>query len=101
MYLQAGNLALFRSRDLNIINLVASMNGSGKIFAALLDPFDSMSSFHRSKGGNKLFGVDIEFTPKTTTNFRHDHTNLVLWEAHSRRENIAQQVRNLRRTPDR
>ena len=76
--LQAGYLTIPGRSDLDIVNLVASMDGHRQIFTAVLNPFNGMPCLHGSKSRHNFFGVDIELGPKTTTNFGYDDTHLML-----------------------
>src|SRR6266571_326800 len=81
MHLQAGDLAIFRSSDLKIVNLIASMNGHRKILTAFFNPFDGTSCLHSCKGNQCLFRIYVELRAKTAANFRYDYAHLMLWKS--------------------
>src|SRR5437879_1506033 len=100
MYLHASYLTFFGSRNLEIVNLITPMDGRGKILAAVLNPLDSMTCFHGGESRNHLFGIDIEFGAKAATDFWYNHSYLVLRQTNESSQDITQEVRNLRGTPD-
>ena len=93
MDLDRHDLTFFCCCHIYIVELIAPVMVTAEIFAALLNPLDRVSQFHRSKTGNHLFGVDVEFTAKTAADLWDDDVNLVLRQAELRGEQVAQQMR--------
>src|SRR5579885_2585814 len=89
VYLQAGDLALFRSCNLDIVNLVAPVDGRRQILAAVFNPFDRLPCLHRSVCGADFFGVNIQLAAKATANFGYNHAHLVLRKTNGSGQNVA------------
>src|SRR5215471_12154326 len=100
MKLQTGHLAIPGCSHLDIVNLVASMDSRCHVLTALLNPLHGMSRLHTRKGGYELFGIDTDFRPKATTNFGDDDTYPMWRETNRRSQNVTQDMRILRSTPD-
>src|SRR5260221_3774924 len=100
MYLQASYLTFFGSSNLDIVNLITTMDSRSKILAAVLNPLNGTTRFHGGESRNHLFGIDIEFGAKAATDFWYNHTYLVLRQTNESSQDNSQEVGNLRGTPD-
>ena len=65
MHLHASYLALFGRGNFDVVNLVAPMDGDGKVFTAVLNPLDGHARLHRSESRYQFFGVDIKLGAKS------------------------------------
>ena len=54
------------------MDLVTSMRGCLHVLAAVLDPLDRSSDFHRDPWNQQLFGIDRELCAKTTPDLGRD-----------------------------
>jgi hypothetical protein len=93
--LGAEKRAVASDRDIDVIDLVASMNRVLKILAARLDPFHGFFQANGEMRGQSFFGVDVQFTSKAPAYFRSDEMHTLLGKIQHGRDLRARQVRNL------
>src|SRR5271170_4881214 len=84
-----------------LVNLLASVVGGKKTFAAGFDPFDSPSQPHRQKRNQGMLRVVSIFNPEAPTDIGRNHSYIVPGKPHLLRQQTAREMRRLRVRPDR
>ena len=95
------NGAVLLDRDLVIADLIAAMNGCGRILATALDPFDRRIQPHRQVANQCFLGVEVELGAEPTPNFGRDDAQFVFRHTDHAGQKRADEVGDLRRSPER
>src|ERR1700730_9918108 len=95
------NRAVIPDRNLAFRDLVTPVDGGCCVFAPTLYPFDWPVEAHREMTDYDLFGVKIELRTEAAADLRGHHTQLVLRDANEIREQSADEVWDLGRSPER
>ena len=77
------------------------MRGGDERLGAILDPLDRHAELLRDDRGDVLLAVDVDLGAEAAADFGRDGAHLVLAQAVHRRDHRPQDVRVLRRRPDR
>src|SRR5690242_19952043 len=62
----AENRAIAFRRHFVIIHMAAPMDSAHEILAARFDPLNGLTDLHRHEAHQRLFGVDVQLTAKST-----------------------------------
>ena len=100
-HLEAEHRAVALRCQLDVAEDVATVRGRHKRLGAILDPLDRYPELLGHGGRHVLFGVDVDLGAEAATDFRSDRADLILAHAEHRGDHRAQDVRVLRRRPDR
>src|SRR5438046_8109165 len=73
----AQNRPVFFQCQLDIVDLIASMNGRCHVLAAAFDPFHGTSGLFRQITDKTILGVEVNFASKGDSDFRGDAGRLV------------------------
>jgi hypothetical protein len=96
-----GDLAFGGRRELDLLDHVAPVDRRLAGLAAFLDPLHRPAELAGERDGELLLGVDVQFRAEGAADLRGDHSDLRLGDAQRQRQQRPQDVRDLRRRPDR
>ena len=99
--LDSENRPVVLHRDLVIPDLVAAVNRRGGVLAARFDPFHRGVQLHRQVGAQRFFTIDVQLRAEAAAHFGRDDAQLVFGDADHCRQQRPEQMRNLRRRPQR
>ena len=100
-HLQAEDLAVALGGQVDVADDVAPVRRRDERFRAILHPLDRHAEPLRDGRGDVLLGVDVDLGAEAATDLRGDRAHLILAQADHRRDHRLQDVRVLRRRPDR
>ena len=95
------DLAVLRRRELERRHEVAAVDRRDRVLRALLDPLHRRAEAARERDGEQLLGVDVELGAEAAADVRRDHAQLRLGHPERGRGEQPQDVRYLRRRPER
>ena len=75
---QAGDRPIAFGGELDVLDLVAAVDGRDEILAAVLHPLHRTPQSYRQMGCEHVLGIDIGFAAETTANLWGDDTDAVL-----------------------
>ena len=93
--LEAEQRAVGLRGDLDVLDLVAAVDGGLVVLAARLGPLDRAAELLGDDEGEHLLGVDVELEAEAAADVGRDDADLVLADAGDQREHDAQDVRDL------
>ena len=99
--LQAEDSAVVLHRHFVVTDLIAAMNRGGGVLAARLDPLHWRAQAHREMRAQRLFGVHVQLRAEPAADFRRHDAQLRFGDAEHVRQQRPQQMRDLRRRPQR
>ena len=98
---QAHDQAVRPGVNLEFVNLIAAVNGRLQVFAPPFDPFHGPAEFLGGEASHALLAVNVQLAPKSSAHFgRDDAASGLIGPGHHREVGL-QQMRDLRRGPDR
>src|SRR5439155_23203093 len=89
----AGDLAVGRGGDLDLVDLVAPVDRGLHVLAPRLDVLDGPAETQSQRGGDHLVGIDVELGPEAAAHIGGDHADLGLRHAEDQAELDLEQVR--------
>ena len=95
------DLAVLRRRELERGHEVAAVDRRERVLGALLDPLHRRAEAAGERDGEQLLGVDVELGAEAAADVRGDHAQLRLGHPERGRGEQPQDVRHLRRRPER
>ncbi len=98
---QRRDLPVLRRCQLERRHEVAAMDRRQRVLRALLDPLHRRAESARERDGEQLLRVDVELGAEAAADVRRDHPQLGLGYPERRSGEQAQDVRHLRRRPQR
>ena len=84
-----------------VADLIATVNRRRSVFPATLDPLDGRVQAHREMRAEHLLRVHLDLRAESATNFGRDDPHPVFGHANQTGQERPQQMRNLRRRPER
>ena len=99
--LQSEDSAVVLHRYFVVADLIAAMNRGGGVLAARLDPLHWRAQAHREMRAQRLFGVHVQLRAEPAADFRRHDAQLRFGDAEHVRQQRPQQMRDLRRRPQR
>ncbi len=98
---QSEDVAVAGRGHLDFLHMIAAMRRRLIVLAAGFGPLDRAAQLHRAERGDEFAGVRGDLAAEPAAHFRSDHAQLVLGHAGDERSEEAEDVRVLRRVPER
>ena len=98
---QPQNRPVLPRRELDFLDVIAAMRRRLVVLAARLGPLDRAVQPHRAEARDEVRRIRRDLAAEAAADFRGDHAELVLRHAGDDRAEEAQDVRVLRRVPER
>ena len=99
--LEAENRPVVLHRHFVLADLVPPVDRARGVFATRFDPLHGRVQPHREVAAERLLRIDVQLRAKAAADLRRDNPQLVLGHADHGRQERPQQVRDLRRRPQR
>ena len=94
-------VSVLRRRERQLVDDVASVDRRHVVLGALLGPLHRAAEPACERDGERLLGVDVELRAEAAADVGGDHADLRLGDAEHELQREAQDVRHLRRRPER